>query len=89
MKDRTLLRTGIIGGIVAAVCCATPLLALAFAALGLSAWLAWADYVLLPLIALCLALVALALWRLRHAPGWSANSNTALPNQLPHTKDHQ
>lgn len=89
MNDRTLLRTGIIGGIVAAVCCATPLLALAFAALGLSAWLAWADYVLLPLIALCLALVALALWRLRNAPARSATSNTALPNQPLHTKDHQ
>jgi len=88
MKDRTLLRTGIVGGIVAAVCCATPLLALAFAALGLSAWLAWADYVLLPMIALCLALVVLALWRLRHTHAQAVTS-AASPTQPSHTKDHQ
>ena len=69
MKEQTLLRAGIAGGIVAAVCCATPLLAIALAAFGLSAWLAWADYVLLPLIALCLALVVLALWRSRRIRG--------------------
>jgi len=89
MKDRTLLRAGIVGGIVAAVCCATPLLALALAALGLSAWLAWADYVLLPLIALCLALVALAFWRLRHAPARCVTSTAAPPIQPLHTKDHR
>ena len=88
MKDQTLLRAGIVGGIVAAVCCATPLLALALAALGLSAWLAWADYVLLPLIALCLALVALAVWRSRRTPARAATS-AASPIQPPHTKDHQ
>jgi len=89
MNDRTLMRAGIIGGIVAAVCCATPLLALALAALGLSAWLAWADYVLLPLIALCLALAALALWRLRHTPARAVTSDAASPIQPSHTKDQQ
>ena len=51
------------------LCCGTPLLAVALGALGVSAWLAWADYVLLLPLALCLGVIALALWRLRrHAP---------------------
>jgi mercuric ion transport protein len=37
MNDRTLLRTGIIGTLVAAVCCFTPLLVLVLGAVGLSA----------------------------------------------------
>lgn len=69
MNDRTLLHAGLAGGLVAALCCGTPLLAVALGAFGLSAWLAWADFVLLPLLALCLGLVAVALWRSRrHAP---------------------
>ncbi len=77
MDDRTLLRTGVVGSFVAALCCATPLLAVALGVFGLSAWLAWADYVLLPLLALCLALVALALWRMRHA----ASRGLSLPDK--------
>jgi len=45
MRHRTLITTGIVGAVVAAVCCATPLLAIVFGALGLTAWLAKADYV--------------------------------------------
>jgi mercuric ion transport protein len=65
MKDRTLIGTGVIGGVVAAVCCATPILAIALAGVGLSAWAAKADYVLIPVILLCLGLVGWALLR-RH-----------------------
>lgn len=48
MKDLTLLKTGSIGTIVAGICCFTPSLVALLGALGLSAWLAWLDYVLLP-----------------------------------------
>lgn len=65
MDDRTLVTTGVIGGVVAAVCCATPILAVALAAVGLSAWAAKADYVLIPIILLCLGLVAVGLYRRR------------------------
>ena len=61
MKDRALIATGAIGGILAAVCCATPLLAFALAAVGLGAWLAKADYVLIPILVVCLALLGLGL----------------------------
>lgn len=83
MNDRTLLRAGLAGGSVAALCCGTPLLAVALGALGLSAWLAWADCVSLPLLALCLGLAALALWRLRrHAPA-RAVGHAARPGGSP------
>ncbi len=62
MKDR-LLTTGVVGSVVAALCCFTPVLVVALGALGLSAWLGWLDYVLLPALALFLAITALALIR--------------------------
>ena len=48
---------------VAAVCCATPLLAVVLGAVGLSAWLAKADYVLIPVLVLSLGLLAVGLYR--------------------------
>ena len=68
MRDRTLITTGIVGAVVAAVCCATPLLAIAFGAVGLAAWMAKADYVLIPALILCVALVVLGLYRARLRP---------------------
>lgn len=65
MNDRRLLGTGVIGSAVAAVCCFTPLLAVGLAAFGLAAWLAYADYVLLPALLFFLGLTALALYRRR------------------------
>lgn len=61
MRDRTL----IVGAVVAAVCCATPLLAIAFGAVGLAAWVAKADYVLIPALILCVALAVFGLYRAR------------------------
>jgi mercuric ion transport protein len=63
MNDRTLLRTGIIGTLVAAVCCFTPLLVLVLGAVGLPTWLGWLDYVLFPALVLFLAVTAYAIVR--------------------------
>jgi mercuric ion transport protein len=63
MQDRTLITTGSIGAVLAALCCFTPLLAVALGALGLTAWLAKADYLLLPVLLLGLALLGLGLYR--------------------------
>src|SRR5215472_13734035 len=52
---KALTTTGSIGAVLAALCCFTPLLAVALGAVGLTAWLAKADYVLLPVLLLCLA----------------------------------
>ena len=64
MNDRALLRTGIIGSVVAAVCCGTPALAFVLGALGVSAWLAWADYVVLPALIAFMALTGYAFYRI-------------------------
>jgi mercuric ion transport protein len=67
MKDTTILKTGMIGSAVAAICCATPILGLTLGALGLSAWLGWIDYVLIPALVLFLAITAYGLWRRQRA----------------------
>jgi mercuric ion transport protein len=41
-----------VGGVIAAICCFTPALVILLGFAGLSAWLAWLDYVLLPVLAL-------------------------------------
>jgi mercuric ion transport protein len=65
MRDRTLITTGAIGAVLAAICCLTPLLVVVLSAVGLTAWLANADYVLIPALILCLALVAFGVYRRR------------------------
>ena len=65
MEDRALLKTGLTGTIVTAICCFTPTLAWLLALSGLTAWLAWLDYVLLPLLAVFLGLTAYAVIRVR------------------------
>lgn len=67
MKDATILKTGIIGAAIAAICCATPLLVIALGAVGLSAWIGGLDYVLLPTLAVFLAMTAYGLWRRQRA----------------------
>ena len=69
MQDRALITTGLIGGVLAAVCCATPLLAVSFGAVGLTAWLAKADYVVIPALIICLGLIGLGLYRRRVRQG--------------------
>lgn len=65
MHERTLLTTGVVGTVVAAVCCFTPVLAIGLGALGLAAWLGWLDSVLFPMLAVFLGLTAYAGARLR------------------------
>lgn len=67
MRDRTLLGIGVGGAVVAGVCCFTPALALLLGAVGLSAWLAWLDYVLLPALVLFAGVAAFALLRMAAA----------------------
>jgi mercuric ion transport protein len=69
-NSRITLKTGIIGSVVTAICCATPILVLALGAFGLSAWLGWVDYVLLPMLAVFIGMTAYGaygLWRRRRA----------------------
>jgi mercuric ion transport protein len=65
MRDRTIIATGVVGAVAAAVCCVTPILAIVFGVAGLTAWLAKADYVLIPTLILCLGLTGFGLYRKR------------------------
>jgi len=67
MKDGTLLKVGITGTLIAAICCFTPFLVILLGAVGLSAWLGWLDIVLLPALAIFLAITGYALWK-RYRP---------------------
>ena len=58
-----LIATGIVGTFIAALCCFTPILFVLLGAVGLSAWLGWLDYVLLPVLAFFVALTVYAVWR--------------------------
>jgi mercuric ion transport protein len=61
--DRKLLAFGLIGTVVTALCCFTPLLVVLIGTLGLLALKGWLDFVLLPTLAGFIALTAYALWR--------------------------
>ena len=63
MNDRRLLRTGIIGTVIAALCCFTPILVVLFGVVGLSALVGYLDYVLFPALAFFAGLTVYALWR--------------------------
>ena len=77
MNDRSLITTGAIGTALAAICCATPLLAVVLGGIGLSAWLAKADYVVIPVLILGVGLLALGLYRRQVAATCRDTSATA------------
>ena len=72
MSDRSLIATGGIAAVLAAICCATPLLAVVLGAIGLTAWIAKADYVVLPVLLLGLALMGFGLYRRQSVVACSA-----------------
>ena len=63
MSDKALLKTGIIGTVIAALCCFTPLLVVLFGAVGLSAVVGYLDVVLLPALVIFVGITVYALWR--------------------------
>ncbi len=60
MQDK-LLRNGIIGTAIVALCCFTPILVIGFGAVGLSAILGMLDYVLIPALVFFIGLTVYAL----------------------------
>lgn len=65
MNNDKLLRVGIIGTVVAAICCFTPAAVILLGAIGLSALVGGLDYVLFPAMGSFLAITAYALWKKR------------------------
>lgn len=75
-KDTKLLRIGIGGSIIAALCCFTPLLVLLLGAIGAAAWIGYLDYVLLPTLAVFLTVTAYAWHRRRQAQACRTPDNS-------------
>ncbi len=66
-----LLKTGLIGAVIAAICCFTPVLVVLLGAAGLAAAVGWLDYALFPLMFASLGVIAQALWIRAGRPGRS------------------
>ena len=58
-----MLKTGIIGTVVAAICCFTPLLVILFGAVGLGAAVGYLDVVLLPALVIFVGITVVAIVR--------------------------
>ena len=67
MPDNSLLKLGIVGSIIAALCCFTPVLVILLGSVGLSALVGYLDIVLLPALGVFLAITAYAFWKRRAA----------------------
>ncbi|MDX1513036.1 MAG: mercury resistance system transport protein MerF [Gammaproteobacteria bacterium] len=61
-KPERVFSIGIAGTAITAICCFTPVLVIGLGAIGLSAWLAWLDYVLLPMFIAFSAVALLGGW---------------------------
>jgi len=63
MDDKSILKVGAIGTIIAALCCFTPVLVVLFGVVGLSAVVSYLDYVLLPALAVFVLITIYAVIR--------------------------
>lgn len=64
MNDKSLLKVGVIGTIIAALCCFIPVLVVLFGVVALSAVVGYLDYVLLPALAVFVLITIYAVIRL-------------------------
>ena len=69
MNDQKLMRAGVIGTLVAALCCFTPVLVVLFGFAGLSAYIGGLDYGLFPLLFASMGMLAYALYLRSGRPG--------------------
>jgi mercuric ion transport protein len=66
MTDWKLLKVGVVGSVITALCCFMPVLVILLGLVGLSALGGWLDYVLLPALAAFVGITIYALWRRGH-----------------------
>ena len=75
-NPKTLIRVGVVGTVLVALCCFTPILVILLAAVGLSALTGYLDYVLLPALAAFIGLTIYAVRRKRNADASCAPTGT-------------
>ncbi|MCH4563228.1 mercury resistance system transport protein MerF [Halomonas sp. EGI 63088] len=84
MKNpKTLLRVSVIGTVLVALCCFTPILVILLGTVGLAALTGYLDYVLLPALAFFIGLTIYAIWRKKQYDARCANSSSKSRN-TPH-----
>jgi len=64
-RDKNLTKVGAVGTVIMAICCFTPVLVIGLGAVGLTAWLVWLDFVLLPGLFIFISIMGYGLWRLK------------------------
>jgi len=62
-NPKTLLRVSVIGTVLVALCCFTPILVVLLGTLGLAALTGYLDYVLWPALVFFIGLTGYAVWR--------------------------
>lgn len=75
-NKKTLLRAGIIGTLIVALCCFTPILVILLGVMGLSALTGYLDYILLPALAAFIGLTIYAVWRKQKADACHASTGS-------------
>lgn len=81
MKNpKTLLRVSVIGTVLVALCCFTPILLILLSTVGLAALTGYLDYVLLPALVAFIGLTIYALWRKKQYDAYCDNASTDLRN---------
>ena len=75
MNPKSLLKVGVVGTVIAALCCFTPVLVILFGAVGLAAVVGYLDIVLLPALAFFVLLTVYALWRRKLAQEITQENN--------------
>lgn len=63
MKTSTLMKTGTVGVVVSALCCFTPVLVFILGVAGLTAWVGYLDYVLMPALLFFVGMIVYAVNR--------------------------
>lgn len=66
-ETKTLLRVGIVGTVLVALCCFTPILVILLGAIGLAAFTGYLDVVLLPALLVFVSLTIYAVRRKKNA----------------------
>ncbi|MBD3895698.1 mercury resistance system transport protein MerF [Halomonas sp. ML-15] len=81
MKNpKTLLHVGLIGSVLVALCCVTPIIAILLTTLGLAALIGHLDLVLLPALAFFIGLTLYALWRKKQCATCNDNATSQTRN---------
>ena len=75
-SPKTLMRAGVIGTVLVALCCFTPILVILLGVLGLSALTGYLDYALLPALLAFIGLTIYAARRKHHADACCPPSET-------------